>query len=237
MEVHPLLCMWNSTHCTELVDAEDGTESADLRKAGAAALDTALAPHLQREVEPIIRTVLRLGAYQLLFANVAPHAAVSTTVSVAPKRAQGFVNAILRRVSEAGLPEGGSVGERLSYPDWIVKRVTDDLGEADGLAALEAMNVAPRPHVRNDGYTQDPASGWVAGLVDVKPGNRVLDLCAAPGGKATALGHLVGDGFVVASDVRPHRVALIDENAQRTETAHVVHAVAADGHTPPLRPA
>ena len=67
-----------------------------------------------------------------------------------------------------------------------MKRLIDDLGEDDAVAALEAMNTAPRPHIRNDGYVQDPASGWVAGLVDVEPGNRVFDLCAAPGGKTTA---------------------------------------------------
>lgn len=199
------------------------------------ALDAALAPHLQRDVDAGVRTILRLGAYQLNFAGVAPHAAVNTTVAIAPKRAQGFVNAIMRRVSEAGPLTGGDVATRLSYPDWIVKRLSDDLGETDAVAALEAMNVAPRPHVRNDGYTQDPASGWVAGLVDVQPSDRVLDLCAAPGGKATALGHLVGDGIVVGADVRPGRVALVKENAKRTNTAGVVHAVTSDGRTPPFR--
>lgn len=199
------------------------------------ALDAALAPHLQREIDAGVRTILRLGTYQLNFAGVAAHAAVNTTVAIAPKRAQGFVNAIMRRVSEAGPLETTDVGTRLSYPDWIVRRLIDDLGETDAVAALEAMNVAPRPHVRNDGYTQDPASGWVAGLVDVQPGNRVLDLCAAPGGKATALGHQVGDGFVVGADVRPGRVALIKENAARTSTSDTVHAVVSDGRMPPFR--
>lgn len=200
------------------------------------AIDAALAPHLQREVEPGIRTILRLGTYQLLFANVAAHAAVSTSVDLSPKRAQGFVNAIMRRVAEAGPLETDDLATRLSYPDWIVKRLTDDLGAADATAALEAMNTPPRPHVRKDGYTQDPASGWVAGLVDVQPGHRVLDLCAAPGGKTTALGHLVEDGLVVGADIRPGRVALIAENAQRTDTTATVHAVIADGLTTPFRP-
>jgi 16S rRNA (cytosine967-C5)-methyltransferase len=204
------------------------------------ALDAALAPHVKRDLDDNVSTVLRLGAYQLLYADVAPHAAVHTTVSVAPKRAQGFVNAILRRVSEAGPAalDQADAGTRLSYPDWIVKRLVDDLGETDALGALEAMNVAPRPHLRADGYTQDPASGWVSGLVDVKPGNRVLDMCAAPGGKATAMAHLVGtDGLVVAADVRPSRVDLIAQNAVTTHTTSVLHPVLADGTAPPLRAA
>lgn len=201
------------------------------------ALDAAIDPHLQREIEPGVRTILRLGAYQLLFADVAPHAAVNTTVAIAPKRAQGFVNAILRRVSENGLPGTDDMGVRLSYPDWIVKRLQDDLGDDDAIAALQAMNEAPNPHVRKDGYTQDPASGWVAGLVDVKAGHRVADLCAAPGGKATAMAHLVGeDGCVVAGDNRIGRVGLISGNTQRTGTSDLVHAVVGDGFNPALRP-
>ena len=44
---------------------------------------------------------------------------------------------------------------------------------------------------RADGYVQDLASQWVADLVEARPGDRVADLCAAPGGKAT---RLAGDG-------------------------------------------
>lgn len=200
------------------------------------ALDAAIAPHARRELDPAVQSVLRLGAYQLLFAQVPPHAAVSTTVSLAPKRAQGFVNAVMRRVAENGLSGDADHGTTLSYPDWIVRRLCDDLGEDDAIEALTAMNKPSRPHARADGYIQDPASGWVAGLVDVAPGHRVADLCAAPGGKATAMGHLVGDGFVVAADVRPARAGLVAQNAMTTGTAHALGVVVADGHAPPLRP-
>jgi transcription termination factor NusB len=50
------------------------------------------------------RSVLRLGAYQLVFAGVAPHAAVSETVGLAPKRTRGFVNAVLRKVARLSIP-------------------------------------------------------------------------------------------------------------------------------------
>ncbi len=201
------------------------------------ALDGALAPHLHRDVEPSVRALLRLGAYQLQFADVAAHAAVSETVAVTPKRAQGFVNAILRRVSEAGPIVSDDPGERLSYPDWIVERLRDDLGDEDGLGALAAMNAAPRPHARDDGYVQDPASGWVAELVDAQRGHVVADVCAAPGGKATAIAHAVGDeGIVVAADIRLARLGLIQQNAARTQTSEVLAPVGADCRQPPLRP-
>ncbi len=199
-------------------------------------LDTAIAPHARRDLDPTVQAILRLGAYQLLFANVPAHAAVSTSVSVAPKRAQGFVNAVLRRVAEHGMPESTDAASRLSYPDWIVRRLIDDLGEDDAIGALEAMNRPSRPHERADGYIQDPASGWVAGLADVQSGHRVADVCAAPGGKATAMAHLVGDGVVVAGDVRPARTRRIAENATSTGTHAQVSPIVADAHRPPLRP-
>ena len=87
------------------------------------------------------------------------------------------------------------------YPDWIVDRLTVELGDTDALAALERMNEPPPVTVRADGYTQDSASQWVADLVEARPGDRIADLCAAPGGKAT---RLAADGaFVVAADLRP----------------------------------
>ena len=133
-----------------------------------------------------VRTLLRLGAYQLVFAGVAPHAAVSATVNLAPQKARGFVNAVLRKVATVPCV-WPSDAVRLSYPDWIVERLVAELGPADALAALERMNTAASVTERADGYVQDRASQWVAEAVGAAPGERILDLCAAPGGKATAL--------------------------------------------------
>ena len=55
---------------------------------------------LTRDVEPAVARALRLGAYQLHFLGMAPHAAVGETVEVAPRRARGLVNAVLRKVSD-----------------------------------------------------------------------------------------------------------------------------------------
>ena len=57
---------------------------------------------------------------------------------------------------------------------------------------------------------QDEASQLVAALTAVKPGERVLDACASPGGKTTAMAAAMGDvGFIVATDVRGKRVDLL----------------------------
>lgn len=187
---------------------------------------------IDQTVEPEVRAALRVGAYQLAFAGTPPHAALNATVAAVPKRARGFVNAILRRVSQYPIAhdEWPNEATRLSYPDWIVDRLFDDLGHIDALGALEAMNEAATVHVRDDGYRQDRASVLVAEAVDARAGLLVADVCAAPGGKATALA--TTGAHVIASDVRPRRLSLVTENRE-TLGLDNLDVVAADGrHLP-----
>ena len=179
--------------------------------------------HRRGAVSPRVRSALRMGAYQLAFAGVADHAAVSATVSAAPRPARGLVNAVLRRVAEdvAGGVEWPDLATELSYPDWIVAALTERLGADDAGHALRSMNRPATTHVREDGYVQDPASQSVVDTVGARPGDRVLDLCAAPGGKAT--GVAATGATVVAADLAPHRARLITANARRTGTT--VHAL------------
>lgn len=182
---------------------------------------------------PEVRTVLRLGAYQLHFAGVPAHAAVGETVELAPKRARGFVNAVLRRVASTPMT-WPSDAVRLSYPDWIFQRLVDELGHDDGLATLAVMNDAPPVTERDDGYVQDLGSQWVAAAVPAREGELVLDVCAAPGGKATGIA--TTGATVVAADLQLQRVGLITDNAHRLGTSDVL-ALAADATHPPFRPA
>lgn len=179
------------------------------------------------------RSVLRLGAYQLVFAGVPPHAAVSETVGLAPKRTRGFVNAVLRKIARLSIAEMSwpSDGARLSYPDWIVDRFEEEIG-ADAVPALERMNTPPPVTERADGYTQDESSQWVAASVGATDGELVLDLCAAPGGKATAMAN--DGGSVIAGDQRFGRAVLVKDNA--TKLGLTVPVVAADGTAAPFRP-
>ena len=188
---------------------------------------------LHDDIQPDVRTVLRLGAYQLHWAGVPPHAAVSATVAVAPRRVQGLCNAVLRRVADYQPTWPGPAVE-LSVPDWLIDRLVADLGLDDALAALAAMNRPAPAVVRDDGYYQDRASQLVADLTGagLVPGGRVLDLCAAPGGKATALA--AAGASVVAADLRPARLGLVAQNADRL--GHAVALVAGDGRAPPFRP-
>jgi 16S rRNA (cytosine967-C5)-methyltransferase len=178
------------------------------------------------------RTLLRLGAYQLAFAGVPAHAAVGETVGLAQKRVSGFVNAVLRKVSTTPMIWPSEMA-RLSYPDWIGEALIDELGSDDAAAAMERMNKAPTVTIRDDGYVQDESSQWVAAAVEPRRGERILDTCAAPGGKATAL---AGSGAIVtATDLRPNRVSMIAENASRLGVD--LMTLVADATNPPFEPA
>jgi 16S rRNA (cytosine967-C5)-methyltransferase len=196
------------------------------------ACDWLIERFILRELDSPTRATLRLGAYQLVFLETPPHAAVSATVGIAPPRTKGLVNAVLRRVAEAdrNWPDEPT---RLSYPDWIVDRLTTDLGPDRAVAALEAMDERATSVERDDGYHQDPASQWVADEVCAEPGDRVLDLCAAPGGKATALA--ATGAWVVAADARHGRSKLVAENAERLGSAPLA-IITADGNRPPFAP-
>jgi len=182
------------------------------------------------------RAWLRIGAFQLAFLDTPPHAAVGATVEAAPRRISGLCNAVLRKVATSLPVTWPSEQVRLSQPDWILDLLSADLGAEAAIDALEAMNRSATSTVRDDGYVQDLASQWVIDAAEVTIGDFVLDMCAAPGGKATALA--AAGARVVAADVRPSRVSLIAENARRLSLAPDSFMVlAADGTAPPLRDA
>ncbi len=183
------------------------------------------------DADPKVRAALRIGAYQLVFLETPPHAAVAATVGALSGPGRSVVNAVLRRVSDAPV-EFPDDATRLSYPDWIVQRLAHDLGADDAEDAMVAMNRAAVTSTRDDGYIQDPASQLVIEAVAAEPGHVVVDTCAAPGGKATGLA--ARGALVVAGDRRASRTRLVMANASRT--GHPVQTVVADGRQPPVRP-
>jgi 16S rRNA (cytosine967-C5)-methyltransferase len=192
------------------------------------------------ELEPVVRAAARAGAYQLAFMRVPAYAAVSATVSEVPPRARSLLNAVLRRVAalvEAGPLVWPDLGTRLSYPDWVIKRLGEDLGPERAMGALDQMNIAASQTIRVDGYTQDLGSQAVAShmaeLLRTHPG-VVLDVCAAPGGKATLLAG--SSPLVVGADVAPARARQVAGNAERLG-ARNLPVVVADGAQPPFRAA
>jgi 16S rRNA (cytosine967-C5)-methyltransferase len=98
-------------------------------------------------------------------------------------------------------------------------------GEGGALAAVE----------RGLASVQDPTAQRVAPLLAPRPGQRLLDLCAAPGGKALHLADLLGGaGDVVACDVDPRKLAILAEVRSRVPAgvAWTTTLVPADGPLP-----
>jgi 16S rRNA (cytosine967-C5)-methyltransferase len=90
----------------------------------------------------------------------------------------------------------------------------------DGLVVTTGNPLVQSPDGRF--VVQDEASQIVALAVDAQPGQRVLDLCAAPGGKTTALAALVhADGLVVACDVRGRRMRLLRDTIRATQATNI----------------
>jgi 16S rRNA (cytosine967-C5)-methyltransferase len=216
-----------------------------------------------RKLDPPVRAALRLGAYQLGFAEGIPrHAAVNETVEVVRaaglERAVAFTNAVMRRLADgirpllAALPEATPAEAALkhSYPDWIAELWWDELGAADARSLMVAQNEPPETVVRlvrgaPPGEPTDIPGAYrvervdetavaegriwpqsrgsqLAGLaVASRDGERTLDLCAAPGGKATQLA-----GEVVAIEIHEGRARELEENVRRlgADKVTVVHA-------------
>jgi 16S rRNA (cytosine967-C5)-methyltransferase len=114
------------------------------------------------DLEPLVLSTLRVGAYQLLFSDRIPDtAAVDEAVrcarAVGAERATGFVNAVLRRVARERErvpfpdPERDPVGHlehALSLPRWIAERWLADYGAEEAAALARAVNAAPPLTVR-----------------------------------------------------------------------------------------
>ena len=72
-------------------------------------------------------------------------------------------------------------------------------------------------------YLQEASAMAPAGLLDVRPGMTVLDLCAAPGGKSTQLAALLdGQGFLISNEIEPKRARILGQNLERMGCANAL---------------
>jgi 16S rRNA (cytosine967-C5)-methyltransferase len=191
-------------------------------------LDHVLDAFVDRRPPAESRAALHLGLYQLLFLDGVPdRAAVAESVElVKGSRTAGLVNAVLRRVARERFelpgdetPEGAAIAH--SHPEWLVRMWWDWLGPEETRALLPANNKPAEQSRRRNPLVADPeapgawvqqstASQLVATVLDPQPGERVLDLCAAPGNKTTQLAALMGDeGEIVAYERHPGRAGAL----------------------------
>lgn len=276
----PLEDAWDAVGVAEARDRAAGHRlaAAVLRRMGT--LDAVLEPLLQRAPPDPVRRVLWIGAAGLLFLDTPAHAAVATAVGLARSRKlvpfAGLVNAVLRRVADAG-PAAleGLDGPRLDTPAWLwaswgplaraiaeahAREAPLDLtprpgasppwaegppgagasGPPEGaevlptgsLRLLPGTRVAELPgYAEGAFWVQDAAAALPARLLAARPGERVADLCAAPGGKTAQLA--AAGAEVVAVEREPARLRRLHENLARLRLrVEVVQADAADWRPP-----
>lgn len=226
-------------------------------------------------IEPAVRDVLRLGAYEILASDGTPDfAAVNEAATLARSlpgpsgkgaARAGLVNAVLRRIAAEGAQriagiKPTDIALRHSFPDWIARGLVDSLGAEDAEAVMVAANTAPESAVRwntlrgprdvaaeelppwhadplipeamvlEEPFALEDSALWADGRVMAQsrasmlparalmpqPGERVLDLCAAPGAKATQLAALAGgEAEIVAVELHPARARALRETAAR----------------------
>lgn len=205
--------------------------------------------------------LIRLGLAQVFFSREPDHAIVNETVELAPPRARGFVNAVLRRAlrektSHETLAAAAAHAVRYNLPDELWERWAGRWGgewagelatwmrrPAEARLVVNTFHpdhgrVAEDPRIHpmpghtgfflRDGvvprewfeeglvYAQDPGAALACRMLDPKPGERILDACAAPGGKSRMLAELSGGkASLLCTDSSPARLRLLESNLRR----------------------
>ncbi len=221
------------------------------------ALDARLRPLAARgwtAVAEPLRTVLRLGAYQVTkLDRVPPHAAVSTSVELARDtggaRAAGFVNAILRRLvrerptkpeppaapaktrgahanaQQASALQASALAERHSHPEWLVRRWLKRFGPAHTERLLQWNNARPRLVVQPARENQDQlAQALAAAGMQAEPAPFGAGL-VVPRGRPDRLPRYAEGAFVVQDPAQ----SLVTWYADLPPGALVYDACAAPG--------
>lgn len=234
-----------------------------------------------KKLKPEVLTIMRIGAYQLLFMEKVPSsAAVNESIKLSKKNslqfASGLINAVLRKISTNGLrlPDKNDttdyISVKYSCSKWLTEKWIQEYGFDNTVSFLESSLGASNIYIRvntsqtdsvslikllseegisaeqtylpdalkmsfgghdterikafSEGlfHIQDLACQLSVKALNIKEGNRVFDLCSAPGGKAFTASQYAGKtGEVLAFDIYESRVRLIDKGAQRLHLGNI----------------
>ncbi len=247
-----------------------------------------------KEIELRSKLLLRLGAHQLLAMRIPSHAAINETVnlakSVSSQGSVGFVNGVLRRVSERSLEDwkvavldgiADSI-ERLSiefsHPAWIIRALEQALrvdGRADSLRLLletdnipADVNLVALPGLANEKHTANLIPGLASPIgfsisggdpsklpamrdgflrvqdqgsqlatlaltsaSTISKGEKWLDMCAGPGGKAALLAAIakLNGAVLETNEISEHRAKLVAQALSKVDPS--VPVFVSDGTT------
>ena len=242
-----------------------------------------------RKMKPVIRNILRMGLYQMLYTDSPSYAICKESVNLAGKRGfkglGGFVNGVLRNLAreiETLAKDGSDITEKLlpgreeidsirylsirySIPEVIISIIIKDYGERtesilSAMSETKPVSIRFRSYMSKEKITevaeqmekagvilkQDPdvsfvyrashtgdvrkLPGYEEGLfyvqdvssikavisLDIQKGEKILDCCAAPGGKSILASEFTGDeGSVTSCDISEDKTDIIRDNFER----------------------
>ncbi len=224
-------------------------------------LEFCIRANADKPPKPVVRILLKISLYMLLFMDKKRYAVTDCAVSLCKKLGKsgvsGFVNAFLRRFdieeTEKKIPKG-LMGEAIcaSYPSYAYEWLKKEYGErAKAIATAPSKGVSvrfergeerylERAHavtpfsetykhylfenfVRDEGFDEGAYTfqsiGSIAICDCVAPCEKLLDACAAPGGKSVLLAKKCR--AVTAFELHPHRVELIKQYKMRMGVENV----------------
>ena len=94
----------------------------------------------------------------------------------------------------------------------------------EGFFYEESLRPGKHPlHEAGAYYIQEPSAMSAGEAFDARPGERILDLCAAPGGKTThTAGRMMGEGLLVSNETHPARAKILSQNVERMGIGNAV---------------
>lgn len=104
------------------------------------------------------------------------------------------------------------------WPEYVEKfQMTPVSWEGNGFYYSKEAQPGKHPlHEAGVYYIQEPSAMAVVPLLGVQPGEKILDLCAAPGGKSTQIaGYMQGQGLLISNEIHPARAKILSENVER----------------------
>lgn len=218
-------------------------------------LDDVLRPMLQRpdaDLHPAALLAIRMGLFQLLYLDRVPaHAALNESVELArangAAHAAGMVNAILRRASREKPVQRNTLAVALTpaeqaHPDWLLTRWRKNLGNTAARRAAEYDQAEPPAHALFAADAElpqiDDGSRLIAefAAAAVASPERILDCCAAPGGKTAVLAVRHPKAEIVAADLSEKRLSAMAKRMERDPATAQVKTVVADMTAPQTAP-